>query len=403
MDNQDKIFEKIKNAAHKAEEKDFPGMDRIWQRVDAKLEQKELQTKSKTWKKMAVAASLLLIFSIGYQFFKTDSKIITPNETKANSVVVQEKQDTAIIEKPSENIRPDAATILKKQIEKQTPLVVAEKNNSEIKNIAEEVVMTETKDIMIRGAAEAQKSEAIALEEMSAKAKMTTTYNATNRIISGIITDESNAPIPGATILVKGTKNATSSNFNGEFRIQAEKGDILVFSFIGFDTSSAIVEKSDKMNMKLRNNSMALNEVVVVGYGTRKKKDLIGAVASVSRTDVKKAAEASAPLVVLNGKVTDTDYKSVKEAKRKIPYQLGDEELESLTVLKEPLYIINGVEYTEESLFGTHPTSPYAPLNKQNIETMEVFQDKEAVAKFGKKGSKGVVIITTKNRMPSQK
>ncbi len=112
---------------------------------------------------------------------------------------------------------------------------------------------------------------------------------------------------------------------------------------------------------------------------------------------------ANGPLVVKNGKATNAQYKSVQEAKKHIPKQLDDEELESLIILKEPLYIINGVYYSEESLFETQPTNPYIPLNKQNIKTLEILQDEEAIEKFGEKGSKGVVIITTKNGVPNQK
>ena len=116
-----------------------------------------------------------------------------------------------------------------------------------------------------------------------------------------------------------------------------------------------------------------------------------------------KNAETNGPLVVVNGNLAQTKYKSVQEVKKEIPKKLNDEEIESIIVLKEPLYIINGVEYSEKSLFGTHPTSPYAPLNKQNIETLTILQDEEAIEKYGDKGRKGVVIITTKNKVPYQK
>ena len=81
MDNQDKIFNKIKNASQKAEEKDFPAFEKVWMRVEEKLDKKEDKRTIILWKKWAIAASLLLFFTLGYQFLKTDSKIITPNGT----------------------------------------------------------------------------------------------------------------------------------------------------------------------------------------------------------------------------------------------------------------------------------------------------------------------------------
>ncbi|HRA73876.1 MAG TPA: hypothetical protein PLB11_13760, partial [Flavobacterium sp.] len=78
MENQDKIFEKIKNASQKAEEKDFPAFEKVWMRVEEKLDKKEDKKAIVLWKKWAVAASLLLFFSLGYQFLKPESKIIAP-------------------------------------------------------------------------------------------------------------------------------------------------------------------------------------------------------------------------------------------------------------------------------------------------------------------------------------
>lgn len=124
MENQDKIFEKIKNASQKAEEKDFPAFEKVWMRVEEKLDKKEDKKAIALWKKLAVAAALLLFFSLGYQFLKPESKIIAPNGTKENNIVIQEKQDTNTTKKPSEIIKPDAEVILKKQISKQIPLVV---------------------------------------------------------------------------------------------------------------------------------------------------------------------------------------------------------------------------------------------------------------------------------------
>ncbi|MBA4276654.1 von Willebrand factor type A domain-containing protein [Flavobacterium sp.] len=133
MDNQDKIFNKIKNAAQKAEEKDFPAFEKVWMRVEEKLDKKEDKKAIALWKKLAVAASLLLFFSLGYQFLKPESKIIAPNGTKENNVVIQEKQDTNSTKKPSEIIKSDAEVILKKQIEKPVALVIADTSSRNLK------------------------------------------------------------------------------------------------------------------------------------------------------------------------------------------------------------------------------------------------------------------------------
>ncbi|MES2574115.1 MAG: hypothetical protein V4572_04190 [Bacteroidota bacterium] len=310
MDNQDKIFEKIKNAANKAEEKDFPGMERIWERIDSKLEQKELQTKSKTWKKIAIAASIVLVISLGYQFLKPTEI----NSTNNDKIVVKEDSLKISDEKAITNSLIDTAKIT--TILEETTATVATKENQNYD------------------------SQPNALEENSTKAAEKTAQ----------------------TDIMKREKETILKNKTNVFRNQI------------FD---AIVVKSayEKVEAKATKDSIT----------------------------PKKTAESNGPLVVVNGKATNSKYKSVQEAQKNIPKRLDGEELESFVVLKEPLYIINGVEYTEESLFGSHPTSPYAPLNKQNIETFEVLQDEDAIEEYGKKGSKGVVIITTKNGVPSQK
>ena len=98
------------------------------------------------------------------------------------------------------------------------------------------------------------------------------------------------------------------------------------------------------------------------------------------------------PLIVLDGNATKNDLSD-----------LDEEEIESIVVLKEPLYIINGAYYSEKELFDPNPTSPYAPIKDQKIESTTVLSPEKAVAIYGEKGKNGVVIITTKNGKPAEK
>ena len=126
------------------------------------------------------------------------------------------------------------------------------------------------------------------------------------------------------------------------------------------------------------------------------------------KKDAKKAEKQdsrNAPLVVVDGKPIANSKKSGEEIVSEL-----DKEAFDTVYLKEPLYIINGAYYSEESLFGKNPTSPYAPLDKQEIKTIKILQDENATAVYGEKGKKGVVIITTKtgnlqcqNRQQTQK
>ncbi len=115
-------------------------------------------------------------------------------------------------------------------------------------------------------------------------------------------------------------------------------------------------------------------------------------------------SKKSAPLIVLNGNAIahSDDQKRDKMMQAELP-NLQPENVDSLVVLDAPLYIIDGIYYSENDLFGKNPTSPYAPLNKQEIKTITVLQDLEATSKYGEKGKKGVVIITTKTGKPTPK
>ncbi|MGK4569125.1 hypothetical protein [Flavobacterium sp. 3HN19-14] len=104
------------------------------------------------------------------------------------------------------------------------------------------------------------------------------------------------------------------------------------------------------------------------------------------------------PLYVINGEAADKNRG--KAAKSELS-KLDPDDIESIEVLKEPLYIIDGKYYSEEELFGANPTSPYTPLDQQEIETVKVLKGDEATSAYGKKGEKGVVIITTKNKKPA--
>jgi hypothetical protein len=97
------------------------------------------------------------------------------------------------------------------------------------------------------------------------------------------------------------------------------------------------------------------------------------------------------PFVVINGEVAQKGKKN-----------MNDIEIESLVELKEPLYIINGVNYSEKEMFGPNPTSPYAPLDQQEITELKILLEEDAVKIYGEKGKKGVVIVTTKNNKPKK-
>lgn len=200
--------------------------------------------------------------------------------------------------------------------------------------------------------------------------------------ISGTISDE-NGPLPGATVLVKGTTNGTFADFDGNYTIEAASGDVLVFSYVGYNSKEVTVGSADTINVVLE-ASNALEEVVVVGYGTQQRGSITGSVASVdvseaTKTPMTNAAEA------LQGRVsgvTVVSNNSPGSAPKIVIRGFGTSNN------TDPLYVIDGVQTDDASVLNS--------INPNDIEQMNVLKD-GAAAIYGARASNGVVIITTKS------
>lgn len=312
MDNQDKIFNKFKEAAENSEQKDFPGMDKVWARVEEKLDKKEDKKAISLWKKIAIAASLLLLISIGSQFIKSDKTTI-----QNSTVVNKEKIEQNILEKNKAVVASDSVLLPKPEA-----LKILDKQVTTQNNVAESTAY-------VSEATGAGSADAIISEEPA------------------------NAPI------------------QAEYAIEEDNNNLKDKAAQNLDYSRTIERESAK-----------------VAFADK-------------QTQV---AKKSAPLIILNGNAIahSDDQKRDKMMQAELP-NLQPENVDSLVVLDAPLYIIDGIYYSENDLFGKNPTSPYAPLNKQEIKTITVLQDLEATSKYGEKGKKGVVIITTKTGKPTPK
>lgn len=324
MENQDKIYEhtsdselakQFKKASDNIESKEFPSMEKVWSRVEEKLDKKVLTKQSNLWKKIAIAASVLLLFTLTYQIFTPEPQLAIPkNEVATDSV-----------EAP--------------KTEKQNPIVTTQTPNPIIKKEAPEILKKQL-----------EQPQAVAIQENAAK-EIAPAEAETN--------DDSEADV-----LLKSKKNTPQSPRQGRF----QKGR--AFDAVG-------VQRKDEVA------APALSE-------------------SDKKTETKIIGNPQAPLVVIDGKpITGKAAEKINTIADGVAKAdpNGDKDV---VVLKEPLYIINGHYYSEEDLFGPNPTSPYAPLNQQEIETILVLQGEKAIANYGKKGEKGVVVITTKGRKPAK-
>jgi TonB-linked SusC/RagA family outer membrane protein len=222
------------------------------------------------------------------------------------------------------------------------------------------------------------------------------------RNVQGIVSDDNGEPIPGVNVVEKGTTKGTITNIDGEYNfiVPSEKS-VLVFSFIGFATQEIVVGEITTLNVKLQPDAIGLEEVVAVGYGTVKKSDLTGSVASVKSDDISNAGTVSLDQALAGraSGVLVTQSSGVPGSGSTIKIRGINSMMGS-----EPLYIIDGVAIDNTSTSSMNDEaedsgtiSPLSSINSSDIESMEILKDASATAIYGSRGANGVVIITTKS------
>ena len=296
MGTEEKLYKKIQQAAENATQKDFPGMEKIWARVEDKLETQTLQKEKHLWKKLAVAASIVLVGTLAFFLLQEKENVIIPENTittidsSKNNIPTPESANGFVNTTPE--IKKEAEQILQQQIVIQNNIVINDTINYKSK-----------KEVTI--------PTPIAMEEVQEMAKTSLVPSYNNSM-------SNSASINNSGYLAKGKR---------------------------YDVTMNSAEKTQEKDKKTANDD----------------------------------------LVLVDGELTKESLSN-----------LNPDDIDSIIELKEPIYFINGVEYSEESLFGKNPTSPYAPLSKQKIEKIEVIQPVDAIKIYGKKGEKGVVIISIK-------
>jgi TonB-linked SusC/RagA family outer membrane protein len=205
--------------------------------------------------------------------------------------------------------------------------------------------------------------------------------------VTGTVTDEAGQPLPGATILVKGTTNGTVSDFDGSYSLEVGEGDVLVFSFTGYATQEIPVGTQTQINITLVEEASALDEVIVVGYGIQKKRDVTGSIATIDNEKLEKIPVASG-VQAMQGQVAGVDVLSTGGRPGQAP-TIKIRGRRSISASNDPLFVIDGIPQTSG-------TSAITDINPQDIASMEVLKDAAATAIYGSRGANGVVIITTK-------
>lgn len=215
--------------------------------------------------------------------------------------------------------------------------------------------------------------------------------NAQTITVSGVVSDPSGEPLIGASILAQGTTVGTSTNIDGEYTINVASDATLVVSYVGYDTQNVPVDGRTSINVTMQENSVMLNEVVAIGYGTVKKSDATGSVAVIKPDEIE-AGLATSVQDMLVGQTPGVVVTQAggPEGGGTIRIRGGS----SLNASNDPLIVVDGVPLSNAGMGGLG--NSLGMISPENIESMTILKDASATAIYGSRASNGVIIITTK-------
>ena len=203
--------------------------------------------------------------------------------------------------------------------------------------------------------------------------------------VTGVVVDATGEPVIGANVVVKGTTNGTITDFDGNYTIEGvSASDVLVFSYIGYLSQEITVGNQAAINVTLSEDSQALEEVVVVGYGVMRKSDVTGSIGVAKGDDLTKNQNFSA-LDNLRGKVSGVNIFSNSSQPGAYSNRVVIRGMATINASTNPLYVVDGVVMENFDL-----------VNPNDIESMEVLKDASAAAIYGARGANGVIMVTTK-------
>ena len=210
--------------------------------------------------------------------------------------------------------------------------------------------------------------------------------------LTGTVTDENGAGMPGVTIAKKGTSSGANSDVNGKYSIDVNPGDVLVYSFVGYKSQEVKITNQSVLNIQLAVDAKSLEEIVVTGYGNQKKKDFLG-----SSSSIKSATIQEMPVVsvesAMQGRMTGVQVQQ-SSGQPGAGISIRVRGVTSIAGGNEPLFVIDGVpQYNNDN----RAMNGMSSFNASDIESIEVLKDASATAIYGSRGANGVVQITTKS------
>lgn len=210
--------------------------------------------------------------------------------------------------------------------------------------------------------------------------------------LTGTVTDENGAGMPGVTIAKKGTSTGANSDVNGKYSIDVNPGDVLVFSFVGYKSQEVKIANQSVLNIQLAVDAKSLEEIVVTGYGNQKKKDFLGSASSIKSATIQEMPVVSVESA-MQGRMTGVQVQQ-SSGQPGAGISIRVRGVTSIAGGNEPLFVIDGVpQYNNDN----RAMNGMSSFNASDIESIEVLKDASATAIYGSRGANGVVQITTKS------
>lgn len=446
MDNQDKLYKQFQEASKKTEGRDFPAMEKVWARVEEKLDKKEDRKAIVLWKKLAVAASLLLFFTLGYQLTQSNDAPLAPKAVPQNEIVTTEKttvipgnstagkkstveqqqREAATGEKTEEistanGSTPNSIVINNPNTAVNKPLEVSSEKTRNSGNPAASVPVPTTPPIATAAVTKtdslAKNHSVVAMNESKDDTVTNTKILATTAInpitgektISGTVIDATGA-LPGASVVIVGTKKGTLTDLDGKFTVKAKKGDQLQFDFVGYKTQKFTIANNDNLAVLMEGSDNALQEVIVTGYAggynrsderkakRQEKKEKAQAVpASIaymnttSIQDMTSRYKSNSPQYdkLLQGQAPGL-YVNSPSGQPGADTKVMIRGIKSTSAGTDPLYVIDGVPI---------PAQSFTALNADNIESIKILKKEDASSIYGNRGANGVILIKLKKKL----
>ncbi len=399
MENQDKNIEKyFRKLSEEKEPQAFPNMDKVWNKIEQKLDQKETKKVIPYWKYAGVAAALLVFVSVGIQLMNNTpdkENLPTVNDQR---IVIDEQKGKEILEDQNASQKDIYAfeEVEKKKEEGKSKThfiqIPAKKEavSNASKSVSNDIKFTEVEvksDPFV-------KDQQIATQQdfnESTVSGLDNSRNERSKSIKGVVKTQDGDPIPGATVMLKGTNLGTDTGEEGEYSFNANKGEKLQVVYEGYKPVTVTVSDSNILNVTMvEDNSYALAEVVVDSYRTTSKSNT--AASTVTSKTIEGRPNASF-IQTLQGQVPGLNI-ATGSGQPGATSAVVLRGLGSISGNTEPLYVIDGVPAT---------SAQFRALNPNDIESVTVLKDSGATAIYGNRGANGVIKIDTQQTDKSKK